>query len=207
MSYSPLITVFIVSDTSLSRICFFGTIPALFSRSIIVLYAHISSGSFLLFNGSTKITLLSISTIMLPVWFKILSLWCRKVWCTRHWPFFPCNYPMFGSSKAECACPSAALGLVSALPNVRCPFFSAWLIWHFSWSDSSDAPLKFPRFPGGILIGTQQLNFLDNCQCRLIFLVMMLLGTYAHRSKIKGVQVLSIWSETITLVWVKEWGK
>ena len=122
MSYSPLITVFIVSDTSLSRICFFGTIPALFSRSIIVLYAHISSGSFLLFNGSTKITLLSISTIMLPVWFKILSLWCRKVWCTRHWPFFPCNYPMFGSSKAECACPSAALGLVSALPNVRCPF-------------------------------------------------------------------------------------
>ena len=61
--YSSLIIVFIASGTSLSRMCFFGTIPACCKRVINTRYALASSWSFLLLMGSTKIALLSIFTM------------------------------------------------------------------------------------------------------------------------------------------------
>ena len=60
--YSSLIIVFIASNTSLSRMCFFGTIPACINHVINTCNALSSSWLFLLLMGSTKIALLSIST-------------------------------------------------------------------------------------------------------------------------------------------------
>jgi len=79
--YLSLIIVFIASDTSLSRMCFFGRIPACCKRVIITQYALASSWSFLLLMGSTKIALLSISTplciccLVGIVWENGLSGW------------------------------------------------------------------------------------------------------------------------------------
>ena len=60
--YLSLIIVFIASDTSLSKMCFFGRIPACCKHVINTRYALASSWLFLLLMGSTKIALLSIST-------------------------------------------------------------------------------------------------------------------------------------------------
>ena len=54
--------VFVASDTSLLRMCFFGTIPARCKRVINTRYALASSWLFLLVMGLTEIALLSIST-------------------------------------------------------------------------------------------------------------------------------------------------
>ena len=61
--YLSLICSFIFSDISLSNTCFLGFIPARWRRLTSVSYARIISASFLLFIGSTKMALLSISTI------------------------------------------------------------------------------------------------------------------------------------------------
>jgi len=72
--YSSLIIVFIASDTSLSRMCFFGTIPACCKCVINTRYTLASSWSFLLLMGSTKIALLSISTNDHYVFVALLGL-------------------------------------------------------------------------------------------------------------------------------------
>ena len=54
---------FMFSDTSLSRTCFLGSMPARLRRRMRALYALIISASLRLFIGSTRMALLSISTI------------------------------------------------------------------------------------------------------------------------------------------------
>ena len=82
--YSSLIIVFVASDTLLSRMCFFGTIPACSNHVINTRYALASSWSFLLLMGLTKITLLSILTMtimyLLPHWDRVgnHSVWSEN---------------------------------------------------------------------------------------------------------------------------------
>ena len=54
---------FMFSDTSLSKKCFLGTMPACFSHSRSALYTRVISSSLQLFMGSTRMVLLSISTM------------------------------------------------------------------------------------------------------------------------------------------------
>jgi len=67
--------IFIASDTSLSRMCFLGIMPARFSRCINVWYVRVSSWSLQLLSGSIRMTLLSIPTItmmyLLPCWERV----------------------------------------------------------------------------------------------------------------------------------------
>ena len=60
--YSSRMMVFMAVDTSLSRMCFWVTIPACFSRSIMARYALVSSASMRFLMGSNRMALLSIST-------------------------------------------------------------------------------------------------------------------------------------------------
>ena len=66
--------VFIAVDTSLSRMCFWGTMPACFSQSIIVQYALVSSASVQFLMGSTRMELLSISTMTMMYLLPHLNL-------------------------------------------------------------------------------------------------------------------------------------
>jgi hypothetical protein len=54
---------FMFSETPLSSMCFFGTMPARFSQLRSASYALIISASLQLFMGSTRMALLSILTI------------------------------------------------------------------------------------------------------------------------------------------------
>ncbi len=78
---------FMFLDTLLSRTCFFGTMPAHFSHWRSASYARIISASLQLFMGSTRMALLSISTITMiyllprcncvgnwPVWLENMVL-------------------------------------------------------------------------------------------------------------------------------------
>ncbi len=122
--YLSLIIEFIASDTLLSRMCFFGTIPACSNHVINTQYALASSWSFLLPMGSTKIALLSISTMtimyLLPCWDRVGK---RPVWSeitvscmsythvnTSH-TFLPVSCDVLGSSRGDCVGCSHVVGL------------------------------------------------------------------------------------------------
>ena len=75
MWYLSRIIAFVASDTSLSRTCLLGTIPARFNCVIIARYALVSSGSLQLFIGSNRIALLSMSTITMTYLFPL----CKRV--------------------------------------------------------------------------------------------------------------------------------
>ena len=61
---------FRASENSLSNMCFLGIIPDLFSLTVIVRYAHMSSASLQILMGSTSIVLPSISTITMMYLFN-----------------------------------------------------------------------------------------------------------------------------------------
>ena len=61
-------------DTSLSITCFLGDMPARFSRNIRELYALIILASFWLLIGSTRMALLSISTMIIIYLLPLLDL-------------------------------------------------------------------------------------------------------------------------------------
>ena len=122
--YSPVIIVFIASDTLLSRMCFFGTILACSNRVVNTQYALASLWSFLLLIGSTKIALLSISTMTImyllphwdcvgnqPVWLEntvsCMSYTCVNTSCT----FMPVSCDVFSSSRGDCVGCSHVVGL------------------------------------------------------------------------------------------------
>ena len=130
--HSSLMIVFVASDTSLSRMCFFGTMPARCNRVINTLYAWASLWSLLLVMGLTKITLLSISTMtmmfLLPCWDCVGN---RPVWSkhtgshssytrvnTSH-TFLPVSCDVVGSSRGDCDVCSHVVGL----GLVDCTFF------------------------------------------------------------------------------------
>jgi hypothetical protein len=78
------IWVFMFLDTLLLRTCFFGTMPAQFSHWRSASYARIISASLRLFMGSTRMALLSISTITM-----IYLLPCCD--CVGNWPVWSEN--------------------------------------------------------------------------------------------------------------------
>ncbi len=91
-----------LSDTSLLRTYFLGTMPARFSWSMSALYARIILASLQFFMGSTRMVLLSISTITmmyllpqrdwvgnLPVWLKNIVLHTMYVWVYKSRIFLP----------------------------------------------------------------------------------------------------------------------
>ena len=76
---------FMLSETSLSNTCLRGLLPACCSRARSASYARIISSSFLLFIGSTRMALLSISTITMMYLFPLcdrfgyLPVWSENI--------------------------------------------------------------------------------------------------------------------------------
>ena len=72
--YSSRMLFFIDPNTSFSKMCFLGTIPARFNQSIMVRYTLVSSASLRLFSGSIRMTLMLISTMTIIYLFPLLNL-------------------------------------------------------------------------------------------------------------------------------------
>ena len=125
--YSSCIIVFRASDTSLSNMCFLGSIPAVHSLIIIARYARMSSSSLRLLMGSTSIALLLISTITMmnlfpccecvgvcPVWYEktVFLISYTLVYTPR--TLCPCSVDVLRTSRG------VRLGLVDII------FFLDW---------------------------------------------------------------------------------
>jgi hypothetical protein len=130
--YSSLMIIFVASDTSLSRMCFFGTLLACCNHIINTLYAWTSLWPFLLVMGLTKITLLSISTktmmYLLPRWDCMgnLPVWSKNTVshtsCTHantSHTSLPVSCDMFCFSRGDCD----GCSHVVSLGLVDCTFF------------------------------------------------------------------------------------
>ncbi len=118
---------FMFSGTSLSRTCFLGTMPARLSLSRSVLYARIISASLRFFMGSTRMALLSISTITMmnllpqrdwmgnwPVWLENMVSRTMYVWVYTLRTFLPWRWEVLHVSSGV------------ALTLVDCTFFLDW---------------------------------------------------------------------------------
>jgi len=115
---------FVASDTSLSRMCFFGTILARCKHVINTRCVLASSWLFLLVMGLTKIALLSISTMTMmyllphwdcmgnhPVWSENTVLHTSYTCVNTSHTFLPVSCNVFGSSRGDCDGCSHVVGL------------------------------------------------------------------------------------------------
>ncbi len=123
---------FMFSDTSLSRTCFLGTMPARFSWSRSSLYARIILVSLQLFMGMTRMALLSISTITMmyllpwkdpmenwPVWSENMVLRTMYVWVYMLRTYLPRRWKV---SHVSNSATFALVGCTFFLVWFRCPF-------------------------------------------------------------------------------------